>query len=168
MGQMYFLSNIGKSKISSMIELITNVNKKAIITPKGRLTEGTPSTVIKPITLSCFDSIAARKILFEKWYEENKDNKAIFIDGRMYSEGLEVFAVTPDRADKYRETLFEDVQEDLPCNYKATTQTGLIIAGFMTGLLSNYLTELVEPMGIRELPFRTEFVIPMMYYETTR
>lgn len=165
-GQMYFLSDVAKSKASSIINLVSNINKRCVIYPKGRLLEETPEWNINPITLSCFDSIGARRILFEKWYNRYKDvPTAIFIDGRMYSEGLEVFAVTPDKADRYRETLFTDEVEELPCNYKATTQTGMIIAGLMTGLLSNHITEIVEPYGIREIPFRTEFVIPLMRYE---
>jgi len=169
-GQMYFLSDIGKTKVSSMMSLIYDVNKSCKVVGRGRLEENfREDSSIFPITFSCFDSIPARKLLFNMWYAKHKDNKeAIFIDGRMYSEGLEVFAVTPDRADRYRETLFDDVLEDLPCNYKATTQTGLIIAGLMTGLLSNHVTELVESYGVRELPFRTEFTIPLMRYETNR
>ena len=151
------------------MKLVADINKSSKISSRGRLTEDKNGHTITPITLSCFDSISARRLLFDKWFENYQGNaEAIFIDGRMYSEGLEVFAVTPDRAERYRETLFDDVLEDLPCNYKATTQTGLIIAGLMTGLLSNFITELVEPYGVRELPFRTEFVIPVMYYETNK
>lgn len=167
-GQMFYLSDIGKTKASSIIEMVGDINKKAVIIAKGRLTEDTDLQYVRPITLACFDSIPARRILFEKWLEANVlENEAVFIDGRMYSEGFEIFAVTPDKAEKYRETLFDDVIEDLPCNYKATTQNGLIIAGMMTGLLSNFITEKVEPLGVRELPFRTEFVIPIMHYEIT-
>lgn len=167
-GQLYFLSDIGKTKISGIMKLIADINKRVIVYPAGKLVKESPEHLIKPITLSCFDSIEARRILFEKWYSTYKDhNEAVFIDGRMYSEGLEIFVVRPKDADRYRETLFTDVIEDLPCNYKATTQTGLIIAGLMTGLLSNFITEIVEPLGIREIPFRTEFVIPIMHYEIT-
>lgn len=165
-GQMYFLSDVGKTKASSILRRVGDINKRSSIRLMGRLEETSSDVYIYEVTFSCFDSIGARKILFEKWYNIHKNNpKAIFIDGRMYSEGLEVFAVTPDKADRYRETLFTDEVEDLPCNYKATTQTGMIIAGLMTGLLSNHITEIVEPYGIRELPFRTEFVIPLMRYE---
>ena len=165
-GQMYFLSDVGKTKASSILNRVADINKRSEIKPLGRLVEETNSKYIQEITFSCFDSIEARRILFEKWYSIYQNiPSAIFIDGRMYSEGLEVFAVTPDRADRYRETLFTDEVEELPCNYKATTQTGMIIAGLMTGLLSNHITEIVEPYGIREIPFRTEFVIPLMRYE---
>jgi len=168
-GQMYFLDNIGKTKVNSMSQTIYRINKSCKIYPKGRLDNNTSPVYAYPITLACFDSIEARRDLFNLWIKNNKNSqKAIFIDGRMYSEGLEIFAVTPDNIDRYKETLFEDKIEELPCNYKATTQTGLIIAGLMTGILSNFVTETITPLNIREIPFRTEFVIPGMYYETIR
>lgn len=166
-GQHYYLSDVGKTKAIAIVKRAGDVNKETKVTTLGKLTEATPIELIQPITLSGFDNIDARRLLFEKWYERYKDSKeAIFIDGRQNAEDFEIFAVTPDLADRYRETLFTDEIDELPCNYKATTQTGLINAGMMIGIMTNFISELVDP-GIRVIPFRTSFNIPMMYVEIT-
>lgn len=167
-GQMFYLSDVGGTKALAIMKRAGDVNKETKILPVGRLTEESSDVFIHPIVLVGFDSIEARKILFEKWYAKYKNSsEAILIESRQNAEDFEIFAVTPDRADRYRETLFTEEIDELPCNYKATTQTGLINAGMMIGLMTNFISELVDP-GIREIPFRTEFNIPMMYHEITK
>ena len=166
-GQLYFLSDISKSKASAILKRAGDVNKETKIYTCGKLLDISPDSYIQEITLSGFDNIDARRLLFEKWYAKFKDStQAIFIDGRQNAEDFEIFAVTPDLADRYRETLFTDEIDELPCNYKATTQTGLINAGMMVGVMTNFISELDDP-GIRVIPFRTSFNIPMMYVEIT-
>jgi len=165
--QMFDLQDVGRTKAYAITNLAGKINKRVVINSFGKITEDTPISLITPITFSGFDSIGARKILFEKWYERYKDStEAIFIDGRLSAEDFEIFAVTPDKADEYRETLFDEPSEELPCNYKSTTQVGLLIAGMMVVVMTNFITEMLEPVGIRVVPFHTTFNAPLMYFET--
>lgn len=165
--QHFNLEDVGRTKAFAIADLAGKINKRVVVNTLGRVTEDTPTDYIMPITFSGFDSIDARKILFEKWYEKFKDStEAIFIDGRLSAEDFEVFAVTPDKADEYRETLFTEPSEELPCNYKSTTQVGLLIAGMMIVVMTNFITEMIEPMDIRVVPFHTVFNAPLMYFES--
>lgn len=166
-GQMFYLDDVGETKAFAITRMATKVNKDSKIFAAGQLTQYATDEFINPITLVGFDSIEARRILFEKWYATYKDAaNAIFIESRQNAEDFEIFAVTPDKADRYRETLFTEEIEELPCNYKSTTQTGFINAGMMIGIMTNFISNLDNP-DIRIIPFRTSFCIPMMYYERT-
>lgn len=181
-GQMYNIGHIGMYKSSATSITVKSINPFAKINALGTfefdLKTHEKSYNIYTVSLktglvfSCFDNMQARKSMFDwwKWYSiENPSNELLFVDARMYAEGFEVYAITPDRIEQYENTLFlDDEIEDLPCNFKATTHNGLMCASTMVSLMTNYITNKVMDEDLRELPFKTEFNIPMMLYETTR
>ncbi len=116
------------------------------------------------VTFSCVDNMETRKLLFEK----AKETCDLFIDGRMSAETFEIFSVdmkNDESIEKYHETLFDDAElEDAPCSFKATSHAGAMIGAMMTGIYSNYLTNIYEGVVIREVPFHTEVNIPIMYF----
>ncbi len=121
---------------------------------------------------SCFDNMQARKILFNKWKEVYYRNKldsdypyCIYIDARMEAETLQIYAVYDDETIvSYEETLFDDsIIEDLPCNFKSTTHTSFITSGLMVAILSNYITNASLKAKIRAVPFKTEFIVPLIH-----
>jgi molybdopterin/thiamine biosynthesis adenylyltransferase len=129
------------------------------IVPLGRFGK---DSMIAPVVFSCFDNMEARKLMFEKWCEQ--DDKQIFIDGRMLAEQGMVYAVTPDKIERYKETLFDDSEvEDQDCSYKATTHCGKLISSLMTAVMNNYVAnEIVTGMPIREVPFEINFNLQLL------
>jgi len=164
-GQMYNILDIGHPKATGMCNLKNYIDPDISVRTMGKFT---PGKRVTPITISCFDNMQARKDLFEEWVSTQSNlSEAMFLDGRMNALSYEVYTVLPKDIDKYRETLFLDAEvEDLPCNFKATTQTGLLCAGTMIAAMTNVITNFVTP-ELCDVPFKIEFNTPLMSYETT-
>jgi hypothetical protein len=159
-GQFYKRSNIGKSKSQATKDNILECCNNDI-QANGWFTE---DSLVTPIMISAFDNMKARKLMFEKWAEQ--EDRELFIDGRMLLQEGMVFAVTKGQEDLYRSELFDDNEiADLPCNYKATTHCGMIIGGLITSLLNNYLSNKRNNMEINVLQFKTVFNLCMMSFE---
>lgn len=167
--QLYSISSIGSSKYNSLVGTLENyvdsyISDSGKISLLGKLTKD--NSMVSNICFSCFDNMEARKLLFENWYNVYKDHKeAIFIDGRLLAEIGQVFFVTPDRADQYRATLFED-SEVAPenCSYKGTTHCSAIIAGLMVSGYNNFLCNL-DHSDIRDLPFNINYQLPLLNFQ---
>ena len=131
---------------------------------------------------SAFDNMQARKDMFnawceyvEEWQKENdildldKPLKEgiqvpIFIDGRLTAEQMQIFCVTPDKIEAYKEHLFDDSEvEDAPCTMKQTSHSAAMIASHMTGFFSNHMTNNSEQDSVRSVPFFWEYFIPINY-----
>ena len=109
---------------------------------------------------SAFDNMQARKDMFSAWCEYVKDWEEniteeeigiipIFIDGRLTAEQMQIFCVTPDKIDAYKEHLFDDSEiEDAPCTMKQTSHSAAMIASHMTGFFSNHMTNNAEQDSI--------------------
>ena len=124
---------------------------------------------------SAFDNMQARKDMFSAWCEYVKDWEEniteeeigiipIFIDGRLTAEQMQIFCVTPDKIDAYKEHLFDDSEvEDAPCTMKQTSHSAAMIASHMTGFFSNHMTNNAEQDSVRSVPFFWEYFIPINY-----
>ena len=124
---------------------------------------------------SAFDNMQARKDMFEVWCQYVKDwieedpdgddkNIPIFIDGRLTAEQMQIFCVTPDKIDAYKEHLFDDSEvEDAPCTMKQTSHSAAMIASHMTGFYTNHMTNNTEGDSVRSVPFLWEYFIPINY-----
>lgn len=161
--QLFKHSSVGSLKTQAVADVIKELSGQDNIEQYG-LYES--DSLVGPIMMSAFDNMSARKIMFENWSKyalENPDEDCIFIDGRLSKELMQVFAVLPKDIEKYKEFLFDDSEiEELPCGYKQTSHSAAIIAGMMTGILSNFRCNILntEP---RLVPFFTEFNVPTMY-----
>ena len=132
--------------------------------------------------MSAFDNMQARKDMFSAWCEYVKDWKSlkehekdlngedkfdevpIFIDGRLTAEQMQIFCVTPDRIEAYKEHLFDDSEvEDAPCTMKQTSHSAAMIASHMVGFFTNHMTNNAEKDTTRALPFFWEYFIPLNY-----
>ena len=89
----------------------------------------------------------ARKNLFEIWKRNVTSSYIpsgvvpIFIDGRLRATYYEVYAITKDRIDEYKKTLFDDNKVDEgPCTFKATTHFGMLIGARICHVLTNHLS----------------------------
>lgn len=157
-GQLFSQYQIGSKKTNSIVELVDYLagNSKNI----KEYSKYGDSSHVYPITFSCFDNMAARKLMFDKWKlavnSESKENKKkfLFIDGRLEAEQYQVYVVTSDRIADYEKTLFSD--DELPdngvCSYKQTSHFAAMIASKMVQCFTNFLANTVEE-DTYELPF---------------
>lgn len=174
LSQMYGIKDIGKNKAQKAKEIALEYGNSTY-TALGRFDEDSP---IDNIVFSCFDNMNARKILFDKWYsyqlsktpeyrEANPNEINIFIDSRMNIESMQVFFIKNKAdAELYKTTLFEDIEvPDAPCSFKATCQTGTMIASIISIGFLNFVANKMKGIDIREIPFATTFNSPMMLFE---
>jgi molybdopterin/thiamine biosynthesis adenylyltransferase len=159
-GQLYAIEDIGKNKAVAIAQSIYKYSQNNNVDIYSRYSQESESC---PITFSCFDNMAARKLLFENWAAQ--EDRSIFIDGRMLAESFQIYAVIKGREEEYRATLFDDGEVvDQPCSAKATSHTGAMIASMMTGILTNHMSNVKLDMNIREVPFMITFEIPLLTF----
>ena len=128
------------------------------------ITPETPVSEIFPFVFSCFDNFQARKILFDLWknlidvYE-----KAIFIDGRLDGELLQIYCVTKENYKLYESTLNEDslVTMGTQCTMQQTSHVGAMIGSYMVSFFTNHLTNIAEEIDAREVPYFFEKFLPL-------
>jgi len=139
---LYDMDTIEETNIAGQLYHIDDVEETKVDATKKRLQLYSGNTSIytyeeykkeslrDQYMFSCFDNLDARKIMFENWLTIKDDDK-IFIDGRMSLTTFDVFFVTPDKIEKYREDLYSDIKiEPLNCNLKATSHCGATAAYF--------------------------------------
>lgn len=86
---------------------------------------------------------------------------------RLSAENFQIYVVKKnDDYAKYEATLFEDSEvEELPCSYKATSHCGAMIGAYITGIITNWLTNDRIGDDISEVPFNINMQVPIMKYE---
>lgn len=158
-GQFYQTKAIGKYKVSMAKEaMIFYSGSTSVHAINGLYRE---DSFASPIMFSCFDNMAARKMMFKKWKREViSDPKGIFIDGRLLAEQFQILFVTPDRIEEYeKKYLFDDSEvEDVNCSYKQTTHFAANIAAKMVQGFTNWLAG-----GVSECPFYYEEIGSLFY-----
>lgn len=158
-GQFCTEEGIGKLKTTELqknIKAFTGGN----INTFSKFDEG---SFVTPITIAAFDNMEARRIMFDKWKEQ--ENRELFIDARMTAEYFEVYAIQKGMEDKYEEVWFPSSEANvLPCSFKSTTHNAMGIAWILTGTLNNFLSN--DPSGMRLVPFSQKMNIALMMFET--
>jgi len=157
-GQLYTSNHVGQLKADATSEVVRNFTGKEIET-MGRYT---PTSMSCPVVFACFDNMASRKLMFEKWLKVPK--RQIFIDGGMLAENFQVIAVTADTIDRYAEDeLFDDSEiEEERCSMKATSHCGAMIASYMVAVFNNYVANFIEKGNFREVPFKMYYDLPTL------
>lgn len=159
-GQMYKQSQIGLSKADAVSINCREFNGGDLVTSYGRYDE---NGLVSPIMVTCFDNMAGRKLMFNKWCEQK--DRELFLDGRMLAETGMIFAVLPGQEDAYREELFDDAEvEDAPCSFKATSHCGALVGVLITNALNSYLGNKSTGVEARILPFRHDFELPFFNF----
>lgn len=183
-GQLYNKEDAEKVvlKVDALKNLTKNFTDTDITTMSSKYTADSMS---HHYVFSAFDNMQARKDMFSAWCEyveqwkadslgevkevSNDDpsylnNTPIFIDGRLTAEQMQIFCVTPDKIDAYKEHLFDDSEvEDAPCTMKQTSHSAAMIASHMTGFFTNHMTNNAEKDSVRNVPFLWEYFIPINY-----
>ena len=168
-GQLYGGDHIGMSKLKAMDNLIKQLSQGRFV-PEGKYEK---ASLKHHIVFSCADCMDARKIAFNNWLsaiklqeESTTDIIPIFLDARMLMEYSQVYTVTPDKIKEYKKSLFnnEDVP-DISCNTKATSHIGAYTASLMVQTFLNHVTNCINKMDIREVPFLTVTESPLILTE---
>ncbi len=162
-GQCYRVDQIGLTKTAAMKANIKAFCGHEQVEEMGKY-QG--DSLTNKYILCGFDNMAARKLMFEKWYEAFKDEKdAIYIDGRALAEVGQIYFVTPDKAEEYKATLFADEEAPMEnCSYKATTFCGSLIASMMVSGFNNFITNIKSGKVRREVPFSVIYELPLFNF----
>lgn len=163
-GQFYNVTQINKNKAVATAENLKLFapNDGKILETFGEYTK--EEGMISDVMFSCFDSIKARKIMFENW--KSNPDRLVFVDSRMLAEDGQVFCVTPSNESEYEKHLFDDSEvEDAPCSFKATSHCGAIIAGLAVNALNSVLTNIAYEEDIRPTPFLTTFCLSLTDFQ---
>lgn len=163
-GQFVTSSKIGVKKVTAVKDLITDFGGNGVIH-----TYDQKYTLLSPAhnyMIAAFDNMEARKDMFNRWFEYNSTNhnsNALFIDGRLTLEQMQIFCVTPKNTKHYRENyLFDDSEvDDVACTLKQTSHSAAMIASFMTGFFTNHITNVVNSNKARVVPYTFEYFIPL-------
>lgn len=161
-GQLCKVSDIGKSKVESLNDTINLLCGNEVHINEEKYT---PESMTHTFTFSAFDNMQARKDMFHKWLSVYKDDPdAIFIDGRLIFEQLQIYCVTPDKAKEYEKSLFNDAEvEEVMCTMKQTSHTAAMIASYMTAFFTNHITNIKAKEKLRYVPFFWEYFSPIGY-----
>lgn len=160
-GQLYGKSSMNKKKVDALQSFILDYCDMDIEVFDEKYND---SSITAEYVFAAFDNMKARSDMFENWYKVNKDNpNAIFIDGRLTMEQLQIFCVTPDKADEYRnDHLFDDAEvEEAPCTMKQTSHSAAMIASMMVSFFTNHFTNVRQEKKVRQVPFFYEYFIPL-------
>ena len=175
--QFYKNGNVGEAKVSAINYLVSEFNpsfENRITAINGRFDH---TGITSGIMISCFDNMGARKQMYTSWLNYTKtlepalERNTLYLDGRLGPEYFEIFAVQggTNRTERYKKELFEDSEVlDLPCSFKATPHTAFLISGMIVGCLTNFLTNVYMGMDVRDVPYKTEFQVPIMNLITTQ
>ena len=176
-GQLYSSSDIGKSKVTAVHDMISKyTNMHNIFSIQDRFTENTEAG---DIMMCGFDNMEARKTFIRSWiaHIENKTieekKKCLFLDGRLSMNVLQVFCMTGDDGYNIRryvnEFLFSDAEaEETVCSMKQTTYLVCMIGSIMTNLFTNWCANLIDPIIPYDLPFFTEYDAQNMIFKTIK
>jgi hypothetical protein len=164
-GQFYKFADIGSPKVEAVRKNcmeMSSISGRQIRFMNGAYTNGSMTTTIM---MSCFDNMAARKLMFESW--KSVEGRELFVDGRMTAETGQIYFVQKGGEEAYEETLFADDEvEDLPCSFKATSHNGALIGSQMISGLNNFLYNRNVGAELRSVPKSIHYMLDSFYYKT--
>jgi len=90
-GQLFEFGHINKSKVVAVEDIVDRFSQYTGLSCQNE--KYVKDSLKSPVMFSAFDNMEARKVMFENWKSEAASNpeQAIFIDGRLLAEQLQVF-----------------------------------------------------------------------------
>lgn len=168
-GQFFTVENIGQLKVNALADNIGKFSTRNPIDCRPlRIVSTLSMPYFPPCTFVAFDNMEARKAVFHRWKNDIDSKSAIFIDGRLEAEFLQIFCVrgdNPEQIEKYEESL--SVAEDPSnsahmCSIKQTSHVAAMIGSFMTSFFTNFVANRVEGVESRYVPFKFEIFTPLV------
>lgn len=160
-GQLFNKSHIGQPKVEAVASMIKDFSDLDIMISTEKYDK---NSMTSPYMFSAFDNMEARKVMFSKWVEDNIDNpNAIFIDGRLLMEQMQIFCVTIENSKRYADNhLFDDSEVAKEnCTMKQTSHSAAMIASLMVGFFTNHLVNINANSIVRKVPMEYEYFIPL-------
>ena len=176
-GQLFCASDIGKSKVDAMVDMVTSYTSMRNIYANKMKFDA--SCEAGDIMICGFDNMSARRTFFDAWYKHLQDvipedrKKCLFLDGRLSLDTLQVFCLTGDdvyNIGRYnKDYLFSDSDADeTVCSMKQTTYLACMIGSVMTNLFTNFVANSLDPIIPYDLPFFTEYDAQNMIFKTEK
>lgn len=161
-GTQFFAKNqVGQYKVEAMQNVLQRYSTSSIFPLKTM-----HDTNYLPIMITGLDNMKSRKHAFEVW--KSKNDRELFIDGRLRANLYEIYIVTPGRESEYEKTLFDDSEvDDGPCTFKQTAYFAGLIGSRIAHVLVNYLTNKYSEDPVCSLPFSIKEVGDLFYVEIT-
>jgi molybdopterin/thiamine biosynthesis adenylyltransferase len=176
-GQLYQLNQIGERKVFALSNLIRKYNVKNNV--YSYFNSYDVNYYSTPIMICGLDNMEARKEAFRAWKSfvfasspASNSKEALFIDGRLAAEELQVYCIRGDddaSKTKYeKECLFSSEEaEETVCSYKQTSFCANMIASIIVNLVVNHCANLTEDIVLeRDLPFFTYYNAERMFFKT--
>ena len=140
--QFYQNEDIGKFKVEALAHNLSQFTKTEVVVHNEYIAEATPLGDItnETIVISAFDSMAARKLLWEK----AKFKAMIFIDGRMALEDGMVYTVNPRKKEDiefYEATLIDDKDA---YQERCTAKSIMAPVGVLASLIANNIKRVMN------------------------
>lgn len=169
-GQIFRNDSIGKLKINAIKDVIKDFS----ILDNINILNQKISEEFNPtnsIVITAFDNIESRKLVFDRWKEEYKDNPhAIFIDPRLEAEQMFIYSIRGNDLGSIKD--YEEnrlkvdiVSDEVDCTRKQTSHMAAMIASNVVSIITNHLTNISEgEAGGRIIPYRIEQFVPLMIY----
>lgn len=174
-GQLFCANDVGRPKVDAVKNIIQSFSRyyQVHTFPRKLITGDT----VPKVVMCGFDNMEARRVAYHAWKQgleylsETEKSEAVFIDGRLSAETLQVFCISGDAPYYMQEYeanwLFSDAEaESTVCSYKQTSYCANLIASMMTNLFVNWCTNHCNPLVDRSLPFMTEYAAEQMYLKT--
>lgn len=144
--QRFLRTDIGRPKTEALAEHLDLLGNDVAVKTYGKITG---PLICKGIGIIAVDSMAARKLIWEKIVSKMV-GMTLAIDFRMSGNVLQVYALNPrdkDQAENYPASLFEDKDaEPAPCGGRTVSYTGAL-SGAMGG---NYVR---KHLAAQPLPY---------------
>ena len=183
-GQLYSRRFIGNSKVSAMNSIVSEYSNYYNFIPKNEFYTTEKRLILPymvnditnqnykiPAVICGFDNMEARKVAFTSWMNELKIisknaperlKEAIFIDGRLAAEEFQIFCITGDNQKAMQvyvdNFLFSDDEAEVTrCSYKQTSYCATMIGSMMVNLFVNFVTNMLDPVIERGMPFFTYY-----------
>lgn len=156
-GQMFEQGHYEMFKVDAIYDVCRRFSGTEIVKIKSKYDE---ASMRADIMAACFDNMAARKVMFNKWIM--KDTRRLFVDIRLDFEQLDVFFVTKETEEVFRkEWLYSDEEAVEPmCTMKQTSHIAAMAADFAVIGITNFLS----PSEQRRVPFHQTYVAPISFY----
>lgn len=161
-GQLFSYTSVGKKKVHELKDVVYGLSGVEI---KPYDEAYTKDSVVCKYMFSAFDSMTARRDMFQNWKENiQKEEEGCFIDGRMLSEGFHIFCVTKDNMEEYEANYLpeDDNVQELPCTRKGNSHVAASLAAFMNQTFLNYL----NPSNFSRTPFKQVINLDLFKYES--
>lgn len=170
-GQLYSIDQLNLKKTEALNDLCTRFSGNQISYISERFKQ---DSTVSDITICGLDNMYSRELVFDSWinrikdYSKERQQRCLFVDGRLAAEELQVFTIEGDNdyaIKQYKKKwLFADfAAEKTDCSYKQTSYCANMIASIINNMVVNHCFNISSNCVIKRiLPFYTNYDATLM------